>query len=329
MNLKRFLVYIKRQGNKVATFLKSRDVVTFLFFFLLAFFMWYMYSIGTQREISRKIPIKYVGIPEDVKLDKPLPEKLGFVIKDEGKTIWSYNKSLFDTLTIDLSETFDHDKIVELKFEEQFQKILSQLSPTTKVVELTPNYFTTKYIRLYSKSVPVVLSNAVKMAPQHVMYDTISIQPKRVTILGTSDAIDSISYLYIEPILGEFDKTKTIIANIIKPDGVELNRTTVNVTIPAEMCTEKEVVVPITLENVPEGINIKTFPSEIKIRFSVSLSHYNSVTEETFKVIFNYDDLKLQNNQTTNTLQLDYTSGYIFNIRLNPSEVEYVIENKN
>lgn len=329
MNFKRFLAHIKRQRNKVATFLKSRDVVTFLFFFLLAFFMWYMYSIGTQREISRKIPIKYVGIPEDIQLNKPLPEKLGFVIKDEGKIIWSYKKSLFDTLTIDLSETFEQNKTLELKFEEQFQKILSHLSPTTKIVELTPNYFSTPYIRLYSKSVPVVLSNAVKMAPQHVMYDTISIQPKRVTILGNAEAIDTISYLYIEPILGEFDKTKTIVANIIKPNGVELNRPTVNVTIPAEMCTEKEVIVPISLENVPEDINIKTFPSEVKIRFSVSLSHYNSITEETFKVIFNYDDLNLQNNPTTNALQLDYTSGYIFNIRLNPSEVEYVIEHAN
>ena len=139
MNFKRFLAHIKRQRNKVATFLKSRDVVTFLFFFLLAFFMWYMYSIGTQREISRKIPIKYVGIPEDIQLDKPLPEKLGFVIKDEGKIIWSYKKSLFDTLTIDLSETFEQNKTLELKFEEQFQKILSHLSPTTKIVELTPN----------------------------------------------------------------------------------------------------------------------------------------------------------------------------------------------
>ncbi len=329
MNFKRFLVFIKRQINKVATFLKSRDVVTFLFFFVLAFFLWYMYSIGAQRQVSRQIPIKYVGIPEDIQLDKSLPEKLGFVIKDEGKTIWGYNRSIFDTLTIDLSETFAQNKVVELKFEEQFKQISSQLSPTTKVIDLSPNYFTTKYIRLYSKSVPVVLSNVIKMAPQHVMYDTISIQPKRVTILGTSESIDTITYLYIEPILGEFDKTKTVIANIIKPDGVDLNRPSVNVTIPAEMCTEKEVTVPISFENVPKGINIKTFPSEVKIRFSVSLSHYNSVTENTFKVIFNYEDLLLENKRTTNTLQLDYTSGYIFNIRLTPSEVEYVIENTN
>ena len=91
MNFKRFLAHIKRQGNKVATFLKSRDVVTFLFFFLLAFFMWYMYSIGTQREISRKIPIKYVGIPEDIQLDKPLPEKLAGEMHSEYNLYFAWH----------------------------------------------------------------------------------------------------------------------------------------------------------------------------------------------------------------------------------------------
>ncbi len=327
MNFKRFLVHIKRQGNKVATFLKSRDVVTFFFFFLLAFVMWYMYSIGTQREISRKIPISYIGIPDDVKLDSPLPNKLGFVLKDEGKTIWSYKKNLFDTLTIDLSETFNQNKTVELKFEEQFKQILSQLSPTTKVVELTPNYFTTKYIRLYSKIVPVVTSNVITLAPQHVMYDTITISPKFVTLLGTKESVDTISYLYLEPITDTFDKTKTLTVNIQKPQNINLNRTSVNVTIPVEMCTEKEVKLPVTIENLPQNTKIRTFPSEIKIRFSVGLSHYNSVTESNFRAIFDYNDIILNPNKSTATLQLDYTSGYIFNIQLNPSEVEYIIEN--
>ncbi len=327
MNFKRFLVHIKRQENKVATFLKSRDVVTFFFFFLLAFVMWYMYSIGTQREISRKIPISYIGIPDDVKLDSPLPNKLGFVLKDEGKTIWSYKKNLFDTLTIDLSETFNQNKTVELKFEEQFKQILSQLSPTTKVVELTPNYFTTKYIRLYSKIVPVVTSNVITLAPQHVMYDTITISPKFVTLLGTKESVDTISYLYLEPITDTFDKTKTLTVNIQKPQNINLNRTSVNVTIPVEMCTEKEVKLPVTIENLPQNTKIRTFPSEIKIRFSVGLSHYNSVTESNFRAIFDYNDIILNPNKSTATLQLDYTSGYIFNIQLNPSEVEYIIEN--
>ena len=327
MNSKRFLVYIKRQGNKVATFLKSRDVVTFLFFFVLAFFLWYMYNIGTQREISRRIPISYIGIPDNVQLEKELPKELKFVIKDEGKIVWSYRKSHFDTLRIDLTNYFNESNTLEIKFEEQFKQILSQLSPTTKVIELNPGYFSSKYIRLYSKAVPVVTSNVIKLAPQHVMYDTIAISPKFVTLLGTKESVDSISYLYLEPITETFDKTKTLSANIQKPQGVNINRTSVNVTIPVEMCTEKEVTVPITVENLPKHANIRTFPPEVKIRFSVGLSHYSSVTESTFRAILDYNDIILNPNKSTATLQLDYTSGYIFNIQLTPSEVEYIIEN--
>ncbi len=327
MKSKRFLVYIKRQGNKVATFLKSRDVVTFLFFFLIAFFMWYMYSIGTQREISRQIPIAYSGIPDNVRFEKELPKNLKFVIKDEGKTIWSYRKSQFDTLKIDLTSNFNDNNLLEIKFEEQFKKILSQLSPTTKVVELNPGYFSSKYIRLYSKSVPVVTSNMIKLAPQHVMYDTITISPKFVTLLGTKESVDSISYLYLEPITETFDKSKTISVNIQKPKNIGINRSSVNITVPVEMCTEKEVIVPVIIENLPPNINIRTFPSEVKIRFSVGLSHYNSVTESTFRAIFDYNDIIINPSKSTATLQLDYTSGYIFNIQLSPSEVEYIIEN--
>ncbi len=327
MNSKRFLYHIKRQGNKVATFLKSRDVVTFLFFFILAFFLWYMYNIGTQREISSRIPISYVGIPDNVQLEKKLPQKLKFIIKDEGKIIWSYPKSLFDTLKIDLTNHFNENNTLEIKFEEQFKQILTLLSPTTKVVELNPSYFSSKYIRLYSKSVPVVTSNVIKLAPQHVMYDTVSISPKFITLLGTKESVDTISYLYLEPITETFDKTKTLPVNIQKPQSVDINRTSVNVTIPVEMCTEKEVTVPITIENLPKNTYIRTFPPEVKIRFSVGLSHYNSVTESTFRAIFDYNDILLNPDKSTATLQLDYTSGYIFNIQIHPSEVEYIIEN--
>ena len=327
MKSQRFLYHIKRQGNKVATFLKSREVVTFLFFFVLAFFLWYMYNIGTQREISRRIPISYIGVPDNVQLEKELPEELKFVLKDEGKIIWSYQKSHFDTLKIDLTAQFDDNSPIEIKFDEQFQKILSLLSPTTKVVELNPGYFTSKYIRLYSKLVPVVTSNVIKLAPQHVMYDTVAFSPKYVSLLGTKESVDSISYLYLEPITETFDKTKTIAVNIQKPQGVNISRPSVNVTVPVEMCTEKEVILPIIVENLPQNTKVRTFPSEIKIRFSVGLSHYNSVTESTFRAIFDYNDILLNPDKNTATLQLDYTSGYIFNIQLHPSEVEYIIEN--
>lgn len=327
MNIQRFLEYIKRQGNKVATFFKSRDVVTFLLFFLLALFMWYSYTASTQREISKKIPIKYIGIPHNVSLEKRLPYTLKFVIKDQGKTIWNYKNSLFDTLTIDLSNHFNNNNILEIRYEEHINKISSLLSPSTKITELTPGYFQSSYIKLHTKQVPVVTSNVIKLAPQHVMYDTISISPKYITLVGTAEAIDTISYLYLEPITSEFNKTKTIPVNIQKPNNIELDYSSVNVTIPVEMCTEKEVIVPITIENLPKGISLKTFPSEVKIRFSVGLSHYNKVTEETFQAILDYNNIINNPEEYTTTLQIDYTSGYIFNIQINPSEVEFLIEN--
>ena len=326
MNSKRFLVHIKRQTNKVATFLRSRNVVTFFLFFLLASFMWYFYSAGTEREVNRNIPINYIGIPEDIALEKDLPQTIKFIIKDKGETLWSYNKSLFDTLHIDLTNQFKNNNL-EIRFEEHFNKILSQLSPTTKIVELTPGYYKSSYTVLHSKVVPVVTSNVIKLESQHVMYDTVTIKPKFVTILGSANTIDTIPYLYLEPIKETFNKTKTVSVKIQKPKGVETRINTVNVTVPVEICTEKEIIVPVTIENKPAGMTIKTFPSEVKIKFSVGLSHFNKVTEKSFKAVLDYNDILQNPLRTTATLQIDYTSGYIFNIKPNISEVEFLIEN--
>ena len=326
MNLQRFLAYIKRQIKKVATFLISRDVVTFCLFFLFAFILWFSYSLDSQREANINIPIKYIGIPENIQFEKNLPNNLLFTIKDKGKTIWSYHKLLSDTLEIDLTNQFNETNTLEIKYKEYIKKILPQLSSTTNIIELSPSYFTINYARMHSKSVPIVTSNAIKLAPQHTMYDTISISPKYITILGTKEAIDTISYLYLAPILEEINKTKTLSIKIQTPKGVKINQKSANVTIPVEMCTEKEVTVPVIVENAPKNISVRTFPSEIKIKFSVGLSHYTSATEKTFCASIDYNDIIADSEQTTATIQLDYTSGYIFNIKLNPSKVEFIIE---
>ena len=328
MNFQSLLDNIKLQINKVATFLISRDVVTFLLFLFFAFFLWYMYSIGTKREINHKIAINYTGIDDNVLLDKKLPKTLKFTIKDEGKNIWEYNKSILDTIEIDLTEPFKaNNNTIEVKYEEYLKKLLPQLSPSAEMIKLSPNYFSSSYIHLHTKSVPVMTSNNIKLAPQHIMYDTITISPKFVTIIGTAEAIDTISYLYLEPINDVLNKTYKQMVKIQKPKNVELNKTSVQVTIPIEMCTEKEIIVPITIENAPENISIRTFPSNTKIKFNVGLSRYNSVTSESFKAILDYNDISNNINATSATLQLDYTSGYIFNIQLNPANIEFLIEN--
>ena len=116
MNLQRFLAYIKRQIKKVATFLISRDVVTFCLFFLFAFILWFSYSLDSQREANINIPIKYIGIPENIQFEKNLPNNLLFTIKDKGKTIWSYHKLLSDTLEIDLTNQFNETNTLEIKY---------------------------------------------------------------------------------------------------------------------------------------------------------------------------------------------------------------------
>lgn len=322
----RFIVYIKTRAKKVAAFIKSKNAATFLFFVLLASILWVMHSSGTTRTLKSEMTIVYTGIPDDVALSNPLPGKLKFEIKDQGKQLWSYIANSIDTLTVDLSNKFQNSGKIDIEFETYLQKSLSHFSQTTKITELTPNYYSSTFVRLKSKEVTVKLSNNISLAPQHVFIDTITISPTSVTIFGPEQKLNAISEIYTEPISETFTKTKTIESRLLLPEGITSNRPSVDVTIPVEISTECYITLPVTFKNVPDGLKIKTFPFEVQAKFNTGLSHYKHIDQSEIEIVFDYEAMLSAPQKSTYSLKAENIPQEWVNFRFTPTEVEYIIE---
>lgn len=326
MNRKRISIATKSLRRKVAAFFKSEDVVTFLFFLVLASFLWLMHSSGTQREMRSRTDIRYIGIPENIKMNKPLPKQIEFVIKDEGKQLWSYFSHSFDSLTVDLSQQFAADNKIEIEFDVYMQKILAQLSPTAKIMELTPSYFSSSYSTLNVKQVDIILSTPIRLNPQYVFSDPVRIVPSQTTIAGTKEALDTIDCVYIEPINEIFTKSRSLQCRIIPQNDITIKDESATVVIPVEISTERELTLPIKILNTPQNCYIRTFPTEVHAVFNVGLSKYKSITDDMVEVIFDYNDIAGGRNKTTNKLKISKQPADVHNLRFSPHEVEYVIE---
>lgn len=326
MNRKRVSIYTKSFGRKVAAFFKSEDVVTFLFFLLLASFLWLMHTTGTQREMRSKIYVRYIGVPDDIRLDKPLPKQIDFVIQDEGKQLWSYFSYSFDSLTVDLTQKFTNDKKIEIEFDVYMQKILSQLSPSAKIVELTPGYFASTYSILNIKQVDVILSSPIRLNPQYVLLDPVTISPSKTTISGNKEALDTIHCVHLEPITEIFSRSTALRCDIMPQEGINIKDRSATVTIPVEISTERELTLPIKILNTPADCYIRTFPTEVHAIFNVGLSKYKSITEDMVEVTFDYNDIADQRNRNTNELKISKLPADVHNLRISPQKVEYVIE---
>lgn len=87
----------------------------------------------------------------------------------------------------------------------------------------------------------------------------------------------------------------------------------------------KSVEVPISGYLFPYGTSLKTFPSKAKVSFRVSMEDYAKVTEKDFSLLVHYT--QIQNNPSGKVpLRLDTKSDMAYNLRIDPPEVDYLLE---
>jgi hypothetical protein len=100
---------------------------------------------------------------------------------------------------------------------------------------------------------------------------------------------------------------------------------TVFVTVPAVKYTEMVLNIPIEVENVPDSLRIKTFPTYISLSCWVGLADYDKMTPFLFRATVDYHVLK---NNSSNKVKVNLTKipAIVNNITYRPKSVEYIIE---
>ena len=193
--------------------------------------------------------------------------------------------------------------------------------------ETQPLSFSSAFKILNTKNVPILLKENIKVESQYIFVDSIKIIPNNITILGPQSSLDTIQAIYVKPLHDTYNKSNKITSELIIPNPFVINtNNNVEISFLIDKSTEKSFDIPITLINVPENINIRTFPTSINIKFSVGIQNYNNVLPSMFEANIDYNTIS-NVSKTTQKVNIQYNSNiYITNLTSTPKEVEYVIE---
>lgn len=322
---------IKSTIKEVIAFFKKKDVITFLFFLLFSFILWYM-NTSSDDEIEKNYVIytNYVGIPENIYIEEKLPDHIKYTLRGKRKELNKYKQS--DTITINLSNYLSSEESkVNNKVDISFLEIINTFT-AKKTSELTPTEtqplsFSSAFKILNTKNVPILLKENIKVESQYIFVDSIKIIPNNITILGPQSSLDTIQAIYVKPLHDTYNKSNKITSELIIPNPFVINtNNNVEISFLIDKSTEKSFDIPITLINVPENINIRTFPTSINIKFSVGIQNYNNVLPSMFEANIDYNTIS-NVSKTTQKVNIQYNSNiYITNLTSTPKEVEYVIE---
>ena len=317
--------------EKIRNFLlsrKSREFLIFLFFVFVSFCFWLLQVLNDDYETELSIPLRMKNVPENVVLTSELPKELRIGVKDRGTVLVNYllGQTLYP-VTIDFTDYQDKGTQVRILSNTLQKRIASQLNQSTKLSTIKPDTLELIYTRGEGKKIPVKLRGEVNADRPYYLSEVIY-SPDSVMVYAPKEILDTITSaftesLYIEQIA---DTTRQRV-ELMPVKGAKFTPSYCDLTFLVDMYSEKTVEVPVQGVNFPKDKQLRTFPSKVKVKFQIGLSHFNSVTADDFVVVVDYNQLH-KNESDKCPLVLMQSPTNIHQIRLNPQEIDYLIEQK-
>jgi hypothetical protein len=153
-------------------------------------------------------------------------------------------------------------------------------------------------------------------------------QPDSVIISGPGVVIDTIEW--VETQFQKFTSVDQDIRknfDLIPIENVDLSTRKVIVNVPVERFTEARFSVPVNVVNIPDTLELKTFPGSINVTCRVPLSDYDKLTVNLFRAIVDYSVVR---GSYSNKIKVRLSSApeYVTNIQIYPISVEFIVEKK-
>lgn len=325
---KAYTLLVKRIRNFLQS-PQSREFLLFLSFVFIASAFWLLQTLNEEYETEISIPLRIKNVPENVVFTSDIPQKIDLKLEDKGTVLVKYMLSQgLMPITLDFDEYRPKGNHIRLLTSELEKKILSQFVVSTRVKDITPDTIEIIYTQGQGKKVPIrVKGNAI---PKRQYYITgQDILPDSAMVYAPKNILNSIEAAYTqEADLTDIADTTTFTLPITPIKGAKFIPEKTTVRFYADILTEKTVSVPIKGVHFPEEKQLKTFPAKVNITFQVGMQHFKEITADDFTVGVSYKNL--QNDPTSDhcQLQLMEAPSHVSHIRLSPTSVEYLIEQK-
>lgn len=303
-----------------------KETLVFFFFLLLAFVFWLLQSLQQEYEIELVCPIKYKEIPADITLDGHAPQQLTVKVKDKGSVLLNY--TLGRALpAIEIKMASKEKQGVLLYSNKQIESdIQKHLIATTSLIEFEPQQISIPFSQRTHKMLPVKFEGDLQFTAGFQLSDEVKIEPASVNAYATASTLDSLTE--VKTTLVEVRKgNKTIQRSVALQSiaGVNLEPSTVKITLPIEEYTEKSLTVPILCKDVPPHYKVRLFPAEVTVTCSVPLSRFKELSEAQFEVIIPFNELE-QNVSGNIDIRLRRKPEWVHTPSLLPKKVEFLLE---
>lgn len=304
----------------------NKEFLIFLFFLMLSSVYWVMSVLNDTMEREVTIPVHLVNVPKNIIILGDSSLSVRATVRDKGYAIFTYfHGDRIKPVNVPFDLYARTSEKLTLTAAEMAKLVKDMLYGSTRVVSIKPDKLEIPFNFGQKKKVPVKLLGDISTSDKYYLA-RVQFDPDTVYIYSTPHILDSIHIAYTEKQnFHDVNDTITKIVNLKKILGAKAVPSTVKMTLYTDIMTEAETMVPITPVNVPDGMMLRMFPSQVSVRYVVGASQYKSINEADFKVEADYNST--DGGQTNKCqLRLVRSPRLVRNPTLSISETDYLVE---
>ncbi len=315
-----------RKKKKSQTFQQFSSMMTFVF---IAVLFWLLIKLSSNYTVTEPLTINIKDTPANLVLTNGT-QKINVTMSTSGFELLHYyfKPSSRRKVDISLEEVPLHkDSESTYSFGSSYakEKIANYLALEPSEVSFDENRISLNMEQLDSVKVKIIPNVDLTYEKQYNRLGKIQLTPDSVMIYGPKNKISSIDNVYTQNLtLRNINQNIDTYLPLKLDESINADHKDINVKIFVEKYTEAIANVPIT-NNSKEKLRL--FPDKVKIKYIVSLTDYNIIKENSFKVNVDTADINPENNYLP-----IYITDYPNNTRIisiEPKEVEYIIIEKN
>ncbi len=316
--------------KKIIEKLKEREAKLFLVFLCISTSIWFISKLSNTFEGGTEFNLEFTNLPDNYMLIEASHTKLG--IKLDALGFQFLGMSLFKKdINIDISNAIKKDTKYFLPKTKYWKQIEKQLPGSMKLLEVMNDTIFFDFQEVTSKKVPVKPNIQINLEQNYLLDGVLNIKPDSILIKGPKNKIDTLSYvrtseIFLTNLTSNFSKKSAL----IKSENLKhatFSSQSVIISGRVSKFSEKKVIVPITILNLPKNIVIKTFPKEVAVICMGTLDSLKEIDISAFKVIADYNQVK-EGAAKRMVLKLSKRPTNLFRAYLENTEVEYIVERK-
>ena len=312
--------------NKLSKLYKSKKVNILIAFSLLALLFSLLTKLSKDYTRTISFNVDMLNVPEEQIILKDSLHKINVTLTTYGFNLLKYY-FVDPTLQVDFAKLKKKSNYYLWTKNNEFQNIANQFNASTKINGISPDSIKFNYDTYFVKSVPIILNKEVTFASGFDIDGSYQLQPDSIKVIGAKSVIDTITN--IETMTFSLkdvnsDINSSIQLKISKGNSdIKYSEDKVTVKGTIKKFTEGSFLVPVSVINLPENVNIKYFPKEIEVIFYTSLDYYKTISENNFRIECDFSQVTDENSKLIPKIKKQPDS--VRNVRLGTKSIEFII----